>query len=497
MLALVAATASVAAIASAKRPVASAHRAGASAQRGLMTGFTDSVYGEAPPLREEWLERTVRVGAQIVLLHADWASIAAVRPANPTDPSDPAYRWQELDELVRAVTAHGLRVAISVTYAPAWAEGPARPKDVPAAGVWRPDATAYGQFARAIATRYDSSFPDPERPGATLPAVRYWQAWAEPNLPDHLAPQWLRHGRAYTAESPLLYRSLLNAFYTGVKAVSATNFVVTGGTAPYGDPPGGERVAPALFVRELLCVAQAAPARAGASSPARGGRSRGASGGLRPASCPNPAHFDALAHDPYSIAGPFQHALNPDDVSIPDFAKLSAPLRLAERTGRALPRARKQLWATEFSWDSDPPDPHGVPVQEQARWLEQALYELWHEGVSVAVWYLVRDQAPVPDYASTYQSGVYLRDGTPKPAARAFEFPFVLRRVSRSAMTLWARAPAAGRLLVQRRYGSRWRTILSQPVASGAILYRRLTMRGGVMLRARLGALASLPFHER
>ena len=178
-------------------------------------------------------------------------------------------------------------------------------------------------------------------------------------------------------------------------------------------------------------------------------------------------------------------------------AKLSGPLRVAERTGRALPRARKQLWVTEFSWDSNPPDPHGVPAMRHARWLEQALYELWTQGVSTAIWYNVRDALPIPNYASTYQSGVYLYDGTPKPAARAFKFPFVLRRASSSTLLLWMRAPAAGRLVVQRRVGAGWRAIVSWPVRAGEIVYRRMSLRGPVTLRARVGSIVSLPFSER
>ena len=410
----------------------------------------------------------------MVLLPASWASVAPSRPERPTDPSDPAYRWGALDSAVQAAAAHGLRIALNVSFAPPWAEGPGRPARI-ASGTWRPDAAAYGAFAQAVARRYSGSFPDPQRPGATLPRVRFWQAWGEPNLSDHLTPQWERQGRRYVPESPSIYRALLNAFYRGVKAVHADNFVVTAGTAPFGDPPGGPRMAPATFVRTLLCVA---------GSPAR------------PIHCPDPAHFDALAHDPYSIGGPYQHALNPDDVSIPDMARLSGPLRVAEHTGRALPRARKQLWVTEFSWDSNPPDPHGVPAREQARWLAQAFYELWREGVSTAIWYQVRDALPIPDYASTYQSGVYLYDGTPKPAARAFKFPFVLRRASSSTLLLWMRAPAAGRLVVQRRVGARWRAVLRRPVRSGEIVHRRVSLRGSVTLRACVGRICSLPFSE-
>ncbi len=442
------------------------------ANRPLVTGFTDGVYLEAPPLREAWLALTKQADAEIVLLSADWASIAQARPVNPRDPSDPAYRWETLDGAVQAAAARGFRVALIVSNAPSWAEGPGRPARVPV-GTWLPQAEAFGGFAQAIARRYSGSFPDPQRPGVTLPRVRFWQAWAEPNLSNHLTPQWATRGRRTVPEAPIIYRALLNAFYRGVKAVHAENFVITAGTAPFGDPPGGPRMPPAAFVRALLCV----------------GGSR-----ARPIECPDPAHFDALAHDTYSIGGPYQNALNPDDVSVPDMARLSGPLRMAERTGRALPRGRKQLWVTEFSWDSDPPDPQGVPAQTHARWLEEAFYELWREGVSTAIWYLVRDALPIPDYASTYQSGVYFHDGTPKPARQAFRFPFVVRRISPATVLLWVKSPGNGRLAVQRRVRGGWETIVRYPVRAREIIYRRVEVRGRPTLRARLGDVLSLPF---
>jgi hypothetical protein len=63
-------------------------------------------------------------------------------------------------------------------------------------------------------------------------------------------------------------------------------------TAPYGDPPGVDRMSPVLFLRELLCL--------------RGAR-------LVPVRCPHPAHLDGLDHHPYASA-PALRALSRDDV---------------------------------------------------------------------------------------------------------------------------------------------------------------------------------------
>jgi hypothetical protein len=293
--------------------------------------------------------------------------------------------------------------------------------------------------------------------------------WNEPNLSKYLAPQWVRRNGRYVAESPVRYRAMLNAFYAGVKRAQPGATVVTAGTAPFGDPPGGSRIPPVVFVRDLLCL--------------RGNA-------LATAQCPDPAHFDALSHHPYSIGPPGRAALNPDDVSIPDFGKLSRIVRRAVKTGRALPRHSKALWSTEVSFDSSPPDPDGVPLATHARWLAETFELLWRQGVTTITWFNVRDQPPEPSYAASNQSGVFFLDGRAKPAATAFRFPFVVRR-TKTATIAWARAPVAGTLVVERRVGARWRRVLATRVHAGQVVQRRLHGRPR-NLRARIGRQASI-----
>jgi hypothetical protein len=438
----------------------------------LMTGFTDDVYFESPATRDAWIPRTVATNARFVLLDVDWGGAAPTRPANPTDPGDPVYQWSSLDTVVRALSAAGLNVALMVYDAPSWAEGAHMPRSA-SPGTWKPNATAYGQFATAVAARYSGTFIDPLAPAAPLPRVRYWQAWAEPNLTVHLAPQWTRSGHSYKPASPAIYRGLLNAFYAGVKRVHSDNFVVTAGTAPFGDVPGKARMAPATFVRSMLCLTGHA---------------------LHSARCPNPAHFDAIAHHPYEVGAPTTKALATDDVTAPDLHKLTRIVKVAVSRGRALPRKAKRLWVTEFSYDSDPPNPQAPTQARQARWLAQAFYVFWRQGVSAVTWYLVRDQAPIPDYASAYESGVYLRDGQPKPALRAFQFPFVVQPSGKS-LVAWGKAPAAGRVVIQKQRGTGWVTVGRVSAKAGGTFTKKLSgHKGG--FRATVGGITSLVWRQ-
>lgn len=161
------------------------------------------------------------------------------------------------------------------------------------------------------------------------------------------------------------------------------------------------------------------------------------------------------------------------------------------------------VWVTEVSWDSNPPDPEGVPAGEQARWLEQTLYLLWKQGVSTVLWYLIGDAPPTPSYATTYQSGTYLLDGKPKPSATAFRFPFVVASAARSerqpragakaSVLLWGRSPdGKATVSVQQRNGGRWQTIVAAK-PNGAGVFEARVSRSRRLLRAEAGGKHSLP----
>jgi hypothetical protein len=444
----------------------------AAATHGLKLGLADpSFQSSDPALGGQWLARARGAGADLAFLDAVWSAIAPrKRPAGfePASPADPAYEWSVLDAAVRGAVAAGMQPVLDVDYAPAWAEGPDRSAAAPP-GTWMPSAAELGLFAQALATRYSGAFVDPAEPAAgPLPRVRYFQVWAEQNLSVHLNPLWLR-GRLF---APRHYRAMLNAAYAGVHRGDPAAKVIVGGLAPYGDAQrGASRIPPVWFWRSLLCL--------------RGAR-------LRPARCPEPAHFDIAAHNPIDVFAPSQGALSPLDVSTPDIGRLTRIVRRAVATKRALPAGRKPLWATEIWWDSNPPDPRGVPVRRQARYLTQSLFELWRQGVSAVVWWYLRDQDPGPaGFGATLQSGLLYRGGSPKPAYAAFRFPFAGRRRG-GRVLLWGMAPGPGRVTVERRGRRGWTTI-SRPLAGpgGDFALRTKAPRGSFLARARQGGETS------
>lgn len=452
----------------------------------LVRGFADDVWftGE-PAANAQWVRNTVATGARQVLLEVDWESIeptAPAPPANPASASAPQYDFSYLDARVREFAGTGLTPVFLVTDAPRWAETPGGPTEFEADGAWEPNVTAFGQMATALASRYSGSYPDPLNPGHTLPRVRYFQAWGEANFSIHLAPQWQNQNGQWVATGPQIYRNLLNAFYAGIKSVHSNNVVISSGFGPYGDAPGactneevgnGCRMPPAMFARDLMCL--------------NGER-------LKPAACPNPAHFDVLAIDPYEVSSPTTAAFNVDDVTAPDLGKLTRVLKKAGKTGRALPRGHKPLWVTEFSYQSNPPNPTGVSLATQARWLEQSFYIFWREGVSSVFWYLVRDQAG-DDFNTSYFSGVYFYSGTKKPAFEAYRFPFVVMPHGHAA-TAWGIAPRSGKVAVQHQSGRKWKTVFTARVRAGSVFTRSVSAKLRGNFRATVGGETSLTWRR-
>lgn len=358
----------------------------------LKTGLMDSLFSSGPAQRAQAFDDAVAARAKMVRLTVPWRAVATSKPTSPSDPGDPAYNFASIDAQVKDATARGLTVLLTINRAPDFAEQGERPPGV-APGTWKPDPEAFGAFARAVATRYSGTYGD-------LPRARFFQAWNEANLDIYLAPQYV--GRKPVAA--IHYRRMLNAFYHGVKRAQPTAKVVTTGTGPYGDPPGGHRTRPLVFWRRVLCL--------------RGRRA------LKPAKCKQKARFDILAHHPINTSGgPYRSAIHPDDASTPDFKLVRRTLRAAERSKRILPRGqRRPLWATEIWWESKPPDPCGVGLKKHARWLRQSFRLLRRQGASAVFWLGLRDQKQTSDECgrATMQSGLSFIDGSRKPAFRAF-----------------------------------------------------------------------------
>jgi hypothetical protein len=149
---------------------------------------------------------------------------------------------------------------------------------------------------------------------------------------------------------------------------------------------------------------------------------------------------------------------------------------------------------TETGYNTYPPNPGGVPLAEDARWLEQTLELLWSQGVSLITWNTIVDDPPIPSYGLTSQSGIYFLDAQPKPALYAFRFPLVAWRTGKVDVHVWGRAPAAGRLVLQALHGSTWKVLRAFGVDRHATFVTQVVDTGPVTLRAIVDGQLSPPW---
>jgi len=447
-------------------------------QANLTLGFNDLEVDAlaAPAEISTVMDRARADGASVWRFQLAWATVAPTKPASLAAAANPhwsGYDWTSTDATVEEITAAGMTPLIALQDAPAWAEGPHRPSTSAApAGTWEPSASWFGAFATAIAKRYSGTFT-PTGSSQPLPAVRDWEAWNEPNLAVFLTPQWTASKQP---KSPGLYRALLNAFYKGVRSIAPNDVVAGGATAPFGDPPGGQRMPPVTFWRSLLCI----------------------STGAHPHSthCHDHVYMDAISHHPYPLGPPTTHAVDPGDISVSDLGKITMLIPIAERAGTLLPMGPKPLWITELSWDSNPPNPNGLSPALQAEYLEGAFYVLWMQGAHLITWWNIRDDTPSPGWVTSLASGIYY-DGmtpaqdTPKPSYTAYTFPFTAYR-SKGIAQLWGMAPTAGPVAIQVENGTTWTTVTTLQAGQSRIFRGTLLVGIGTNLRAVSGLDTSL-----
>jgi hypothetical protein len=460
--------------------------ASAGASRPLRTAVVDAGPFNVPSFMPLAYADVRAAGATAIRFYSTWRRVApTTRPAgfDAANPADPAYDWSIWDQQVRQAKANGLEPILSIEGAPDWAEG----KGDGLAGTVRPRPTQLARFALAAARRYSGSFQG-------LPRVRYWQAWNEPNYFRHLGPQYntpLSQPVPPSARllSPDIYRALVNAFADAVHKVHRDNLVIAGGLAPFGNEHAGTHVARTLpFMRRLLCM---------------NSRNRPQAG------CHKRIKFDVWSHHPYTAGGPTHHNLSPQDVSLGDLPKMGRLLRAAVRAKHVVSRRRVDWWATEFSWDTNPPDRNAVPMRLHERWVAHALYQMWRNGISLVTWFQIRDSTTTLPGEFAFQSGLYFGCAggpecwRPKPSLTAFRFPFVAF-TSRTGVLVWGRTPwgLRGRVVIEQR-GSSWRRVATLRSDRFGIFTKTLRTSKRGFMRARLlpasgrPAELSVPFSLR
>lgn len=433
---------------------APAHAYGIALQTAVATDPPTSAEGELI------LTRIRAAGARFIRLNLSWRQVAPASPPpgfQPTNPNDPAYDWRQADRAITQALAAGLEPIVDVVSPPSWAQSP------PGAGLASADPAQLGRFAAAAAARYGGATPG-------LPRVRYWEVWNEPNVSLFLQPQ-IQAGRVVSVGA---YRVMIEDFAAAVHGVSPSNVVVAGELFPNGvNRPGLTAIAPLEFTRQLFCL----------------------SAGRRPHRvCKARVPVDVWSVHPYSSGGPTTPPANPNSVWIANLGALVATVRAAQQLGTLVSARAAQTWVTEFSWDSSPPDPRGVPMAIEQRWVAEAIYRAWSAGINVFTWFTLRDQ---PLAESPFQAGLYFACpagvgcDTPKPLELSFRFPFVAYGQGTGQVLVWGRTPGgqAGQVQVQWLKGLRWRDLVKLGTDRDGIFTASIKLPAGVPAGAMLRAV--------
>jgi hypothetical protein len=359
----------------------------ASASSSLRIGIFDDgmvLYGEPDAV----FGQLAKTETQLVRVNLWWAGpslrVATERPRRPADPNDPAYNWDTYDRTVRFAVVNGMDPIFSIIGTPPWAN---------AAKGWNvapTNARDLRLFAAAAQKRYSGTFVNAD--GVTLPRVRLWIAWNEPNNPVFLKPQYRRTGARWAIQSGRVYAKICNAVVQGVKSVQRSSKVACGATGPRGNNnPNSSRpsVSPVPFLRAM--------------------KAGGAKG------------FDAYAHHPYygspaetpaTKPPPGKRGQPPTAVTLGNFDVLVKEIdRLYGR--------RMRIWITEYGYQTRPPDRiFGVTWRQQATYLTQAAaWARRNPRVDVFLWFLLRDE----ERLGGWQSGLTTVTGKRKASFRAFQ----------------------------------------------------------------------------
>ncbi len=324
---------------------------------------------------------------QVLRVNLYWGGplgVAKTRPFDAADPRDAAYNWSLYDQTVQYAHANGIQVLFSITGTPRWAND-GQPTNHPPT-----DFGTLRRFAYAAAARYSGTYVGND--GRTLPAVRLWAAWNEPNNPAFLRPQFVQKGGKWQMASAVAYAKICNAVYTGVhETMFKGEQVACGVTGPRGnnDPSS---VRPAASPIAFLVAAKKA--------------------GMKT--------FDAYAHNPYygvPTETPTTVPPQPQSGAAPTAVTLAnLNVLIAEVTRLYGP---KPIWITEYGYQTDPPDTQfGVSWSKQASYLTQAFAIARKKPrIALMLWFLVRDEPNL----SGWQSGLLTSTFKKKPSYNAFK----------------------------------------------------------------------------
>lgn len=275
-------------------------------------------------------------------------------------PQEDQFNWTAWDQIISVIADYPqLQLVAALVNSPAWARDPQK-RDAPYATAPPRDPALFAQFASAFAERYGH-------------VIDTYQIWDEPNLTI---------GWGGSHPQPVEYVALLQAGYTAIHAVDPGAIVLAAGLAPTVET-GPLNLSDDLFLRQMY-LHGAAP------------------------------FLDAVAGKAYG----FDHSPEDRRVSrtVLNFSRIIALREIMI----AFDDAQKAVWATQWGWNSLPPDWEATPSPwgnvsqtNQIAYTLQALHRAdrewpWMGGMILSHW----QPDAAPDHPS-WGFSLLTPEGTP------------------------------------------------------------------------------------
>jgi hypothetical protein len=409
------------------------------------------------------LQEMRHLGVQMVRVSVRWSLIAPSassrkRPTfNASDPNAyPSGSWAPYDTVVRDAKSLGIQVMLVPSgFAPLWAQGPNPGRYGAMYDVYfafEPSASEFGQFVRAVGTRYSGQFRPPGS-NSPLPRVSNWELYNEPNFGEDLAPQAI--DGSSVIYSPRMYRALADAGWGALGGTGHGHDTIligslAGGTGSAARPgradpqglPGTYGATKAIvFVHELYCLDPSYHQYLGGAAAIRGCPTTTA--GYRRFRAQNPVLFSAsgFSDHPYPVNAPPSRS----DTADPSYAEFSQLPRLGQTLDRIQQvyhsGKRFPIWNTEYGYVTCQPTcghhPPYVSPSTAASDINWAEYLSWRNPrIASTMQYLLYDPNPtvgtpeVGGFASGLIFYPTILGGTPKPAYYAYRLPLFLPSTS-------------------------------------------------------------------
>jgi hypothetical protein len=190
---------------------------------GGVAAIQDDVLTTAQPGQiQDRVNKVKATKAKVARFDILWSFVAIRQPANAADPNDPAYDWARPDAVLLGLDGANITPIVSTYSTPVFAQATTPTSYTTAYNPNAPTPQAFGDFMKAVATRYSGNFTTPT--GQKLPRVRHYEVWNEPNLRG-----FFRFGNNSNLGK---YKGLVKAAYTGIKAANPRAIVIAGVGGP-------------------------------------------------------------------------------------------------------------------------------------------------------------------------------------------------------------------------------------------------------------------------